>query len=256
MSKLRECSLGQLQRMPGHQSSIPSNLKFHQSPNANQSTPPSPDSLSIFQPFQSLLSPSTRRPYSISPSSLPPSALSSTVCPPPTHPRSSTPNFHTPQPNPSAHIRRHGSSSQTSLEQPPPSTADISKSPCLYNSISKQRHTTSKVSKRPQPKQRNTTSKAPLSTSNTVFSKPKQRNSTSKTRHCPRQIKQNTPTHPPTHGLNTQVPIPHCSKVQQNSLPRANQQQPTTSTQSSHQTTIPTNQLIPNTPSNTSKRIR
>ena len=31
MSKLRECSLGQLQRMPGHQSSIPSNLKFHQS---------------------------------------------------------------------------------------------------------------------------------------------------------------------------------------------------------------------------------
>ena len=251
MHKLRESPLGQLQRLPGHQRSSPSNCKLYPSstPNANQNAPISPIQLP-----KSILPPSPLPSGPLPPSLLSPSTLHTAPVSPPSTTRTST----THSPRPTSHLRCHGQLPPTSHEHPPPSSADknSSKRPPSCNSISQQRHTTSKVSKRPQPKQRNTTSKAPFSTSNTVFSKPKQRNSTSKAKSCPRQIKQNTAAHTQNHTLNPQEQIPHCSKVQQNSLPRDNQQHPTTSTQSSHQTTIPSNQLISNTPSNTSKRIR
>ena len=262
MSKLRECSFGQLQRMPSHQSSSPPNRKFNQSsaPHENQSTPLSSSPPPLFQSSQSLFSSSSLRPSSISPLSLPPSALSSTICP---TPRPSSPQPLSPQPLNSAHLRGHGPSSQASFEHPPPGTADkdTSKSP----SISKQRNTTSKVSistentaisKRTQPKQRNTTSKASLSTSTTTiskrsYSKPKQRNSTSKTQPCSPQNKQHTQTN--THTQHPNAQIPHCSNVQQKTLPRSNQRT-AHSTQSSHQKENPPNRPIPNSTRNPTKR--
>ena len=226
MSKLRESSFGQLQRMPIHQNSIPPNLKFHQSsaPYENLST----RYPQVHYPSSSHLNPYFPPPRCASP---PPPTTIPTLSTPHQHsplqfvphrdPPRCSPSPHSPTPQPTYAAMAHPHKPASSTPRPVQQTKTSQKIPQFLSKETQ--HQRPQLAQKTQPSQnarnqnKETQHQRPRSVHQPQSSPSPNLNKENQHQKLSSVPPKTNNTHKPISTLIT--PIPYCSKVQQKNTP-------------------------------------